>query len=400
MLVAHVIGDCPGCGGKDLYGNVLISDNSVLRGCKRCKFSSTVWLPPVRKKVLYLDQFFFSHAMRGEVRFQEAMKKIRLAASLQLLVAPFSSIHEDETHQWRGCDGHTKEDLLRFIKDVSRGHRFEPSYQIERMQVLDSFHRFNGGKSSDYVLAEREAIEGDLHSWESYLWIDAGHYLGNIEQARQSKVQTFSYLFNAFTDWRKSTATFDEDVRLEIADSGRGYLSTYFEMCRREIAGDLYAHLDSPIISMVVESMIGSLSSNLEPQEKLRIVLQFFTSEHFAETPYQWISARIFAVLKDMVKRGAYTNQEKANKRLRGFFYDVRHIATYAPYCDAFVMDTAMADLVHDRRIDLERRYGTLVFSLNNWDGLISWLDTLISGMTQEHREGLLDAYPHKFRSS
>ena len=338
--------------------------------------------------------------MRGEVRFQEAMKKIRLAASLQLLVAPFSSIHEDETHQWRGCDGHTKEDLLRFIKDVSRGHRFEPSYQIERMQVLDSFHRFNGGKSSDYVLAEREAIEGDLHSWESYLWIDAGHYLGNIEQARQSKVQTFSYLFNAFTDWRKSTATFDEDVRLEIADSGRGYLSTYFEMCRREIAGDLYAHLDSPIISMVVESMIGSLSSNLEPQEKLRIVLQFFTSEHFAETPYQWISARIFAVLKDMVKRGAYTNQEKANKRLRGFFYDVRHIATYAPYCDAFVMDTAMADLVHDRRIDLERRYGTLVFSLNNWDGLISWLDTLISGMTQEHREGLLDAYPHKFRSS
>jgi len=400
MIVAHVIGDCPGCGGKDLYGNVLISDNQVLRGCKKCKFSSTVWLPPVRKKVLYLDQFFFSHAMRGELRFQEAMKKIRLAASLQLLVAPFSSIHEDETHQWRGCDGHTKEDLLQFIKDVSHGHRFEPSYQIERMQVIDSFKRFVAGESSDYTLVDREAMDRDVHCWESYVWIDAGHYLGNVELVRQLKDRSFSELFDAFADWRKSTSTFDQDVVFELESSGRSYLSSYIDMCRRVANGDLYAQLDCPIISMVVESMVGSLSGGLAPEEKFRTVFEFFASEHFAKTPYQCISVRAFAVLKDMVKLGAYKNREKAQKRLRGFFYDVRHIATYAPYCDAFVMDKAMADLVTDRRIDLERRYGTQVFSLNNWDGFIGWLDTLISDMSQEHKVGLVNAYPHRFKSS
>jgi hypothetical protein len=95
-----------------------------------------------------------------------------------------------------------------------------------------------------------------------------------------------------------------------------------------------------------------------------------------------------------MVKRGAYADREKALKRLSGFFQDVMHVSTYAPYCNAFIMDQAMASLFADPRISLETRYGVKVFSLNNWSDFLAWLDELENGMTQEHCAGLAEAYP------
>jgi hypothetical protein len=102
----------------------------------------------------------------------------------------------------------------------------------------------------------------------------------------------------------------------------------------------------------------------------------------------------MFAKLKNMIQSGAYTNREIALKRLRGFYYDVKHVATYAPYCDAFVMDQAMAALVADGRVALEDRYPVKVFSLNNWNELFTWLNALEAGMTAEHKVGLSAAYP------
>src|SRR5690348_7900094 len=103
MLVTRIIGSCPACKAADAFGNVLIARDRVLRGCKVCRYSEEIPLPQLAKKVIYLDQFFFSGAFREkDARFAEAAELIKKAASNQLLVAPYSSIHEDETFQWRG----------------------------------------------------------------------------------------------------------------------------------------------------------------------------------------------------------------------------------------------------------------------------------------------------------
>lgn len=102
----------------------------------------------------------------------------------------------------------------------------------------------------------------------------------------------------------------------------------------------------------------------------------------------------MFATLKDMVKRGAYANREAARKRLSGVFDDINHISLYAPYCDAFVMDTPMAALVQQPTVGLEQRYGVKVFSLTNWDELLAWLDDLEANMSAEHKAGVVAAYP------
>jgi hypothetical protein len=396
VLVTHVLGDCPECGGKKCFGNVGVHGNHVLRGCMSCNYSSTVWLPEVRKKILYLDQFFFSSAFREhDPRFVNAAKRIRQVSALQLLVAPFSSIHEDETHQWRGYDGKNKEDLMEFIKATSRGHEFKPAYDVEQTQIVRAFQGFLAGKPAAFELKQHDAFEGDIHEWDDYCWIDVGRYMGDTELIRDLKRQSVEELIvGVFSNWRQSTNTFDQDVVLEMQAAAKVYIDSYIEFAARVASGDCAALFDSPIISMVVQSLLHCLANEIPLEERPKRVGMFFRSTHFAEIPYHWLSARIYATLKDMVKRGAYADRNHALRHLSGFYQDVKHVSTYAPYCDAFIMDKAMASLVADPRVGLENRYGVKVFSLNNWDQFLMWLDTLEANMTPEHRVGLSAAYP------
>lgn len=395
MLVTCVLSDCPDCKGKNSYGNVSVHGNHVLRGCKYCQYSTTVFLPEIRKKVIYLDQFFFSHAFRGgDVRFATAVERVKRMTHLQLLVAPYSSVHEDETHQWRGHKDKSHQQLMDFIKATSRGAEFEKAYRVEETQVLKAFEAFLAGGPSEYVFEVRDAIQGALDEWDDYFRIDVGGYMRDIELKRTLKTQAVQDLVNVFDQWQQSTQTFDQDVALEMHDAGKNYLQSYLRKVNRIAQGDFNAAIDSPIVATVVEHMLHYLPKETPRAEAINRCAEFFQSEHFAQVPNVWISAHLFPTLKDMVKRGAYANREEARKRLSGVFDDISHISMYAPYCDAFVMDTPMADLVRQPTVGLEQRYRVKVFSLNNWDALLVWLNDLETGMTEEHRVGIAAAYP------
>lgn len=395
MLVTRVLGDCPSCGGKQRFGNVSVGQNSVLRGCMSCTYRTRVWLPDIRKKIIYLDQFFFSSAFREhDARFVEAAQLIRHLSELQLLVAPFSSVHEEETHQWQGHGGRNKDDLMEFIKATSRGHEFNPAYEVERTQIVRAFRVFLADAPDTFQLQDGDATDDDLHNWDDYYRIDVGRYMGDIDLIRGLKRESVEALVDLFPDWRQSRNAYDEDVELEIQASAKGYIDSFIQYATRLAQGDYAALLDSPIMSMVVQLLLHCLPDDMTPEDRLTRIGAFFSSPHFRQVPYQWLSARIFASLKDMVRRGAYQSRENTIKRLSGFFKDVQHIATYAPYCDAFVMDQPMASLVADPRIDLQARYSVHVFSLNNWGALFEWLSSLERAMSPEHRAGVEAAYP------
>jgi hypothetical protein len=364
----------------------------VLRGCLRCSFSTTVPLPSLRKKILYLDQFFFSHAFHArDPRFVAATGRIRQISALQLLTVPFSSIHEDETNQWRGYSGKNKDDLMKFIKDTSRGHEFEPAYEVEKTQIDRAFEGFISGGASTFQLHPDDAVEQGIHAWDDYIRIDVGRYVGDIELMRGLKRQSVGALVDAFDDWRQSTNSFEEQIAIEIRDTAKGHIDAYTEFVGRIANGDHDAVWNAPLISRIVEALIR----NLPPEDAngLRKIGQFFSSEYFKQVPHLWLPSRISATLKDMVMHGAYRDSDDAKTRLSGFFQDIKHVATYAPYCDAFVMDKAMASLVADPRINLEGRYSIKVFTLHNWDQFLGWLNEIEAGMAQEHRAALSAIY-------
>lgn len=394
MLVTRKLGDCPNCKGKNCFGNVSICSDRVLQGCEQCRYESTVFLPKIHKKVIYLDQFFFSNAFKGEdERFLPAIDRVKRMAHLQLLVAPYSSVHEDETHQWRGYKNKSYDQLMDFIKATAHGAEFEKAYSVERIQILKAWCAFLKSQPTEYVFEKTDAIKGDLDEWNDYFRIDVGGYMRDIELKRTLKTQAVHELVKAFDEWQASTQTFEQDVALEIRDAGRNYLNSYLTMVNRISEGDINAVINSPIVASVMEHMLHWLPNEQPFDEKMHRCIKFFLSEHFSNVPNLWLVARMFATLKDMVKRGAYANREDALKRLSGVFEDFKHVALYAPYCDAIVIDKAMAVLVQQPTIALEQRYGVKIFSLNNWDYLLAWLDDIEAGMSDEHKAGVVAAY-------
>ncbi len=394
MLIARILGDCPGCGGVRTYGNAWIRDDILQRGCTSCRHRNEIWLPDVHKKILYLDQSFFSGAFRErDARFVRAAAKVREATHRQLLVAPYSSLHEDETHQWRGHDGRLPADLMDFIKRTSGGYEFEADYDIEREQILKAFQAFLSGGPAEYVLEEDDVLGENVHTWQNYIFVDVPGYFKDIEQIRELKADAVAQLVSLFDGWQTANTSFDDDVAAELSAAPKVYIEPYVDMLTEMAKGNVMAYMHAPIVTSVVESMRHCLPEGMALQEVLEVCARFFRSEHFAQIPYQYMSARMFAALKHQVKHGAYANREEAKRRLSGVYYDVKHISLYGPYSDAITADGPMADLVRQTTVGLEARYGTKVFSVGTFDALEAWCDELAVGMSDEHRRALVDAY-------
>lgn len=385
-----VIGDCPACGAKESFGNVEIMDGkNVYRGCKSCRYHVNFPLPPLQKKILYLDQFFFSHAFRGnDSRFKAAADKIARVAALQLVVVPYSSIHEDETHQWERRD-----ELFKFVKATARGHKFSYAPQLEQAQIVKAFSAALKNAPLEYSLERRDALREDVNKWDGYMRIEVGKYRGDIELIRRLKTQTIGNLISAFPTWRTDNSSFGEDLILEYEAGAQEFISAYLIFASRISRGDMSAIIDSPVASDVIKTMLQVLPRDEDYLSRLNKCSEFFVSPHFRATPAMDLSCKIFATLKRMVKEGQFTNEERTRQVLSGFLYDVSHVATYAPYCDAFLMDKTMAEIVARPTVNLEATYGTKVFSLTNWQAFLGWLDALESEMSAEHRAALVEAY-------
>ena len=182
--------------------------------------------------------------------------------------------------------------------------------------------------------------------------------------------------------------------RQRIRDAGRQYVDTYLTMLKRYAEGDFGAAINSPMVAKVMEDMMHWLPEEQPLPERVQCCIEFFQSQHFSEVPNEWLSSHMFATIREMVKRGEFSNREEFRKSFNGVFEDFKHISLYAPYCDAIVIDKSMADLVSRPTVDLEKRYGVKVFSLTSWDALLKWLDSFEAGMSEEHKAGIAAAYP------
>lgn len=328
--------------------------------------------------------------MRGnDPRFTAAANLIRELVGLQLLAVPYSDVHEDETHQWAG-----HEQLLEFIKSTSGGHEFSQTYRVEMNQLNNAFEAFLQDQPAAYVLQREDVLHDQIDIWDGYYRIEVGGYHGDVNLIRNLKEQAIDGLVALFPAWRGSTNTFEQDVGLEHEAAAKGYLDAYVTFVKRIAEGDFMALMNAPIMSQVIQTLMNHFPQDVPLPERMKHIMAFLSSGHFHNTPYHDIQARMYATLKAMVKGGSYMNPERSVARLSGFYYDVKHISIYAPYCDAFLMDNPMAEIVGRDTVTLTERYGVQVYSRNNWDDFIAWLEALKSGMTNEHKDALRVAYP------
>jgi hypothetical protein len=345
-----------------------------------------------KKKIIYLDQFFLSHAFRAKEKpFVEAAHRIADMAARQLIVCPYSSVHTKETHLWRH---EQQEDLFKFIKQTARGQKFNEDFEIKRIQLNRAFSAYRSGSDAIQQIEEVDAFRNEIHTWDDYFWIDMRPILGDIETIRHGKAEAIAALVRIFPDWAKLTTSFDEDMEIEARGYGQSLLNQYLQMLAKLQAGNLAAYLDLPMDAMYVEQLLHYDKNTLQIDEQLVRAAKFLASPHFMMIPHLRISCGIFAMLRKLVKEGAYTNYDKACKKLSGLFYDSNCISIFGPYCDGIFIDRSMHQWCEASQARVLEPYGTKIFSVANWNEFHSYLDTIEENYTDEIRKGVELVYP------
>jgi hypothetical protein len=314
-------------------------------------------------------------------------------AARQLLVCPYSSVHTDETHLWRH---EQKEDLYKFIKQTARGHSFSQSYEIKQNQMVASFDAFRSQASNNIMVDERDAFHENIHKWDDYFWINLRPILGDLEAMRQGKADAIKALIDLFPDWAKLTSSFQEDVAEEARGYGRSLMEQYLRMVA-SVSEDVMNYMHSPIDATYVETLLHYDSNVMEIELRLQRISRFFSSEYFANIPNVKVSCELFAVLRKMVKNGAYTNPDNAKRKLAGLFYDLECISVFGPYCDAIFIDRAMKAWCDDPDAGGLNSYDTKTFSANDWDSFHAYLDTIKGHETTEISQSLELVYPERY---
>jgi hypothetical protein len=385
-LVSYIIGACPSCGAPESYGNVMVGGNTLSRGCLQCKHWDSIPLPELQKKVIYLDQFFFSHAFRGEHRmFVEARKRITDLALAQQIVVPYSNLHEDESELWTEAQ---RAPLLKFIKQTSLGHKFSYEYEVKNRQIHRAFQTFLASGPTAHTVERSDALERDVNEWDGYIWVDVGNFLDKHDDLKMRKDRSMEDLLDAFDAWATSPSTFKEDVQFELRSSAKSYIEHYVDYVKRIVSRDPTAFLTANENSMMIESLLR-YQDKLPASLRMQRIQAFFQSDYFANVPEARIGSEFFALLRHRLRQGEYKNKEKNRDRFGGLFYDIRFISTYAPYCDAMVVDNLMFQWATDSLIDLPKRFGVRLFSRRNWDDFLTYLADLAASQRPEVEDAL-----------
>lgn len=343
-----------------------------------------------RKKLLYLDQNLFSAAAKAKRHawVDEVLKHITELLDLQLLAIPYSSTHIAEADLFKERDA-----LVSFIQKFSRGHYFEPYYKVEGTQTSKAFQAFLAGQGEGYVKEERDVISPSVHDWDGQYAVTVFTPESGYQRKLSFKQRSVEALVATLDGWRRSSKSFEEDMELEFTDGARIWVDEYAKKTARLYAGDFSALIDSPISAEIVETFVYiAKEMKIDP----KAIGEFFTSQHYRSIPSQQLSARLYATFKQRLRCNADklpTSEAEREEKYSGLTFDVQHAATYAPYCDAYFTDRAMANLMEDKRVGVEAMYGCKVFSSSKVSQFKDWCADLKSSMSPQHAEDLTWAY-------
>ena len=77
-LITAPFGQCPRCEAPEEFGVLEVADDRYMRRCRRCFHTEITLLPPLSKKIIYLDQMAISDMMKAINPREEANQRDRV----------------------------------------------------------------------------------------------------------------------------------------------------------------------------------------------------------------------------------------------------------------------------------------------------------------------------------
>jgi len=395
---------CPKCGAGE-YGVLSVSDTRCQRRCRVCWHTATVYLPEIKKFIVYVDQFAFSNIMKflspevkghgraaAEPFWKELFETLGVVCHLQLVACPDSREHQHEslTSPFYKALKHTYEHF-------SGGVSFHDAETIRIRQIADLARSWLGNEPVNFDFRPESISSGRLHGWSGRIFITVDGVLpGTVDDLRTTRSRTHQGLQEVFEQWQIEKKSFKEVFAAEKAAYGQGLVQMYAQDCRKRAQmAVMMMRGQMPSLDDVLPSRTENLVKNLEFmfQQEVGVevgnakLAEFFRSGAINEVPFNLIAAAMYASL---AAKAAAGQKEIPNQ---GTATDINIVSTLLPYCDAMFVDNKCRALLHDIPRDYALPYACKVFSPNTGADFIRYLIEIRDSVTPDHLKLIKEVY-------
>src|SRR6266576_2165974 len=395
---------CPK-GGAEEYGVLSVSDARCVRRCRACWHTATVYLPEIRKRIVYVDQFAVSNIMKllspevkgheraaAEPFWKELFEILGVVCHLQLVACPDSREHQHES-----LTSPFYEALKHTYEHFSGGVSFHDAETIRIRQIADLARAWLKTESVKFDFGPESISSGRLHQWSGRIFVTVDGILpGTVDDLRATRSKTHQGLQEVFEQWQRERKSFKEVFAAEKASYGRSLVQMYIEDCRkREQMAVMMMRGQMPPLDDVLPSRTENLVKNLEFMFQQEVgkevgnakLAEFFKSGAINEVPFNLIAAAMYASL---AAKAAAGQKESPNQ---GTATDINIVSTLLPYCDAMFVDNKCRALLHDIPRDCALPYLCKVFSPNTGVDFIRYLIEIRDSVTPDHLKLIEEVY-------
>ena len=387
---------CPNC-GKQEYGVLDVSDTRCNRRCRACLFRGTVYLPEIKKKIVYVDQFAFSNIMKflspgvkghgrasSEPFWKALFEALESVCRLQLVACPDSREHEHES-----LTSPFYKALKLTYEHFSGGVSFDDAETIRIRQISHLAKAWLKNDKAKFDFDAESIATGRLHEWSGRIFVTVDAVLpGTVDQLRTARDRTHDALQDVFQGWQSEKKPFKEVLEVEKAAYAKTVIELYVKDCQKRAQMTVMimrGHM--PPLEDVLPSRTENLVANLRYlfQEKLgkapgdARLAEFFKSGAINDVPFNLIGATMYASLAAKAAAG----QKKMPSQ--GTVTDIIIVSALLPYCDAMFMDNECKALLQDVPKDFALPYACKVFSPNAGADFIRYLNEIKNSATPQH---------------
>lgn len=405
MFINKPFVKCPKCGKKS-FGVLSIHSGHYVRRCSECWHDESFKLPPVSKKIIYLDQFAISEMMKsinpllnkmGKVDpfFKKLFEALDRLNKLQVIVCPESTNHFDESFVSPYYPA-----LKRVYQQLAHNFSFYDPDTIKRFQILEDFNGWVGLQKQPIDIGDILMGTDDLEGWQDRFIIsvslrDQDPTLAS--ELRQTRDKTSDFLIEIFKRWQvEKGKTFKDWYEEERSSYGTSLIKSYLKGLLE------FNNIASGQVPLTINNL-NSLTSNIsvimaEIHKKLRVKgltdeeglkksIEYFNSESLKNIFYVQISSILFASLA----REAGFGRKKPPTR--GMINDVEIIACYAPYCDAVFIDKECRRLLKQGLTETKYSLKTKIFAQDNKEEFLKYLEEIEKSISKKHLEKVKEVY-------
>ncbi len=380
MSITPPYRECPECKKADSFGfySNSMQDNTdpkmYTQKCLDCGHQETYFLPPLEKKIIYLDQFALSEMLksidpsvprRGTLNpiWRTLFKKLEQLSRKQLLVCPKSTYHNIESLP---TTFYSKfQTLIEYLSWHVSFHRPNSikARQIERHAKL--WIKEKGDKEP--TIKRNDAFKSKINYWHTSnnLKINTSPNPLEIAAIQRRRATNEAEIASLYDGWRSESKS-QEQWFSEPKSQEQWFKETVKEF------GHYTLHRPSPLFEVDFQKSVENvfLKEGVSQDHVEEKVIEYFNSPQLENLPFLKISALLLAAMAWRVAGGQ-------KKKSPSIFVDFDMIATFLPYCDAMIIDNECHSFFKEKAFQEISKYGTQLFSLRCIDKFEQYLDDI-----------------------